>query len=159
MYVHTLTCTHEEAKKCQRRPKLLLEMMYRSVPMAERRSVWLLRWKNNYCIWKMILSQQQKLATLKVRSRLLMLGQLGFGADIQGEWQATICTIFRTEPELDFLVWLTAVAKSWPPSSSFPRPFGYLHAYLQRYFCLALPFGFLCAVISHSSQRTPACCQ
>lgn len=38
MYIHTLTSTHEGAKKCQKRPKILLEIMYRFAPMAESRS-------------------------------------------------------------------------------------------------------------------------
>lgn len=35
VYECLLTCTHNEAKNCQRRPKLSLEIMYRSVPVAE----------------------------------------------------------------------------------------------------------------------------
>lgn len=75
-------------------------------------------------------------------------------------WMTTmICTRVSTEAKQDLLMWLTAEAKSCPPSSSFPKLFGYLHAYFQRYFLLALSFGFLYAVISYNIQSASTCCQ
>lgn len=68
---------------------------------------------------------------------------------------ATICSRFRTEAELDFLVWLTAVAKSWLPFASFPLTL-YMHGIFKGIF--AWPCIFLFFLCCHRPQYPKYSC-
>lgn len=100
--------------------------------------------QEQHSVLKIILSQQQMCINWlhSVRSCLLSLKQFDLMPKVNA---AAICSRFRTEAELDFPVWLTAVAKSWLlPSASFPLTLHALYmlfTYSSKVFLLGLAFS------------------
>lgn len=113
--------------------------------------------QEQHSVLKIILSPQQICINWlhSVRSCPLTLKQFDLMPKAN---TATIYSRFRTEAELDFLVWLTAVAKSWLPFASFLLTL-YMHGIFKGIFAWPYIFCFSYAVTGHNIQSTPACCQ